>query len=69
MNHIAREGETEYACIHRNRSGQDAGEIDFGIDVLAVESLSSSERLELVKTARQLADALEPYLYDGGEET
>lgn len=35
---IAREGEQQFACILRNRSGIDSGEIDFGarfIDVLS----------------------------------
>lgn len=28
---IARTGEAQYACIVRNRSGESAGEIDFGL--------------------------------------
>jgi len=53
--------EIEYASIYRKRSGQDAGEIDYGIDVASVERLSHTDKLELVKVARQLAVALERY--------
>lgn len=28
---IARTGESQYACVMRNRSGESAGEIDFGL--------------------------------------
>jgi hypothetical protein len=29
--HLARSGETEYAVIKRNRSGQSSGEVDFAL--------------------------------------
>lgn len=58
---IAREGETEYASIHRNRSGQDAGNLDYGIAVEAVEKLSEVEKRELVAVAYLLARNLREY--------
>lgn len=58
MRHIAREGETEYAVICRQRSGQDAGEIDYGLNIAAIHSLSADDRKELVKTAEQMTKAL-----------
>jgi hypothetical protein len=56
--HIAREGETEYASIHRNRSGQDAGCIDFGVRVAAVEALCEADKQELRSTVRALYDTV-----------
>lgn len=57
---IARTGETEFAAIVRNRSGQDAGEIDFGLKHGPVlDSLSDYDKQQLVQTAYSLAEAIE----------
>lgn len=61
MNHIARDGETEYAALYRKRSGQDAGCIEFGISVSSVDLLPQSEKLELVRVAQQLIESLKRY--------
>lgn len=59
MTHIAREGEQEFASIHRNRSGFDAGCIDYGVRVQAIENLSTAERAELLATARAMLASIE----------
>ena len=61
MTHIAREGEQEFASIHRNRSGFDAGCIDYGIRVETVENLSPAEKQDLLVTARVMMERLEEY--------
>lgn len=43
MQHIAREGEQEFAAIKRTRSGFDAGCIDYGLRVQMVENLAPAE--------------------------
>lgn len=58
---LACEGETEYAVVKCNRSGQDAGEIDYAIDVDKVESLTPCERTELCTVVRHLYEALLSY--------
>lgn len=58
---IAREGETEFASIHRNRSGHDAGCIDFGIRVSLIEDLSPAEKGELARTSQAMNDAIQRY--------
>ncbi len=58
--HIARAGETEYAAIVRNRSGQDAGEIDFGLKTgPVIDDLSDGDKQRLVDVAYALAKACE----------
>ncbi|CAN5426674.1 hypothetical protein BH11ARM1_BH11ARM1_14270 [soil metagenome] len=55
-----RTGETEFAAIVRNRSGQDAGSIDFGLksgDV--IDALCDRDKQELVDTAFSLFLAIE----------
>lgn len=49
--HMAREGETEYAVIKRNRSGQDSGRIDFCLPHERIEKLSAYDKADLVLTA------------------
>lgn len=49
---IARPGEQQFACIMRNRSGFDAGEIDFGLRDLAY--LSPGEQRDITETAYAL---------------
>jgi hypothetical protein len=57
---IARSGETEFAAIVRNRSGQDAGEIDYGLKHGAVlDELSDADKQALVDTAYALYRACE----------
>jgi len=60
-NRIARDGETEYASIYRRRSGQDAGELEYGINVSAVDELCETDKQELSKVVSQLAKQLERY--------
>lgn len=56
----ARTGETEFAAIVRNRSGQDAGEIDFDLKHgLVIDELSDTDKQSLVDTAFALAMACE----------
>jgi len=57
--HLAREGETEFAVILRNRSGHDAGCIDFSFPHATALDLSPAEQRELIDTARALAAAIE----------
>ena len=59
--HIAREGETEFASIHRLRSGQDAGSIGFGIRVSTIADLSPVEKDELSRTSKAMNDAIQRY--------
>ena len=61
MTHIAREGETEYVSIHRNRSGESAGCIDYGIRVSAIENLASAEKAELFRTAEAMLERIREY--------
>lgn len=57
---IARDGETEFAAIVRNRSGVDSGEIDFGLKHgEIIDSLSDHDKQSLVDTAYALARACE----------
>jgi hypothetical protein len=49
---IARAGEQQFACILRNRSGFDAGNIDFG--ARDVRSLCESEQQDVVSMAYSL---------------
>lgn len=46
---IAREGEQQFACILRNRSGQSAGEIDMGVRDVTI--LCDAEQQDVVDTA------------------
>lgn len=55
---IAREGETEFAAIKRNRSGQDSGRIDYGIAILEVESLSDGEKAELCTVSSMMHESI-----------
>lgn len=41
---IARSGEQQFACIMRNRSGMDAGEIDMGVRVFSIAKLCDGEK-------------------------
>lgn len=52
---IAREGEQQFACILRNRSGIDAGEIDFGLRDCT--SLPDGEQQDVVDIAFALYSA------------
>lgn len=61
MRPIAREGETEYASIHRNRSGHDAGAIDYGIRVSLIEDLSPAEKQDLLATAEAMLRSIRKY--------
>lgn len=61
MQHIAREGEQEFAAIKRNRSGFDAGCIDYGLRVQMVENLAPAEKKELLKTAEALVSSIRNY--------
>lgn len=57
---IAREGEVEFAAIVRNRSGQDAGCIDYGLKAgETIDSLCDADKQDLVDTAYALARAIE----------
>lgn len=57
---IARGGETEFAAIVRNRSGQDAGEIDYGLKHGPVlDTLCDRDKQSLVDMAYALAEACE----------
>ena len=51
---IARPGESIYASIVRNRSGIDAGKIDFGVRVLEIEKLCDADKIEIRNIARAL---------------
>lgn len=46
---IARQGEQQFACILRNRSGCSAGEIDFGARF--IDELSPSEQQDAIEAA------------------
>lgn len=48
---IARSGEQQFAAIMRNRSGMDAGNIDYGLRVFAVENLGDGEKQDICDTA------------------
>lgn len=48
---IARSGEAQYVCILRNRSGIDAGNIDFAIRTCAIEELADGEKQDIVNAA------------------
>lgn len=61
MSHIAREGEPEFAAIMRERSGQDAGRISYGIRVAAIEDLSPAEKTELLGTAEAMLSSIREY--------
>lgn len=56
ISHIAREGEQEFAAIMRNRSGHDAGCIDYGVRVELVANLSAAEKKEIVRTSEALTE-------------
>lgn len=58
---MIREGEPIYAALVRNRSGQDAGEIDYRLNVAAVENLPQGEKQELMETALALVENLRQY--------
>lgn len=51
---VARSGETEFAAIIRNRSGMDAGEIDFSIKSARVDELSEAEKKDICFIAERL---------------
>jgi hypothetical protein len=53
---IARTGEPEYACIMRNRSGIDAGNIDFGLRDL--QHLSEADKQDICDTALVLYESI-----------
>lgn len=53
---IAREGEAQFACIMRNRSGIDSGCIDFGLR--SVTHLSHPEQQEVCDIAYALYQAI-----------
>ena len=57
--HVARPGEKEFAVILRNRSGHDAGCIDFSFPHATALALSPAEQRELIKTAKALAESIE----------
>lgn len=46
---IAREGEQQFACLLRNRSGESAGAIDMGVRDVTI--LSEAEQQDVVDTA------------------
>jgi len=48
---IARSGEQQFACIMRNRSGIDAGEIDMGVRVFSIQNLSDYDKQSICDTA------------------
>ena len=51
---IAREGEPIYASIIRNRSGMDAGHIDYGCRMDAIADLCDAEKQDIVDIAYAL---------------
>ena len=53
---IARTGEQQFACVLRNRSGMDAGEIDFGLRDCTI--LSDAEQQDMVDTTFALYEAV-----------
>jgi len=55
---IARSGEPTYASIIRNRSGMDAGEIDFGARVFHIEELSDYDKQSICDTAYALYETI-----------
>jgi hypothetical protein len=57
--HLARDGETEYAVICRNRSGQDSQRIDYRIAVGRIDSLPPGEQAEAVRVAQQMVAAMQ----------
>lgn len=54
---IARSGEQQFAAIVRNRSGMDAGELDFGVRSFS-EFLHPSERQKMSNTAYALYESV-----------
>lgn len=56
MTPIARSGEQQFACILRNRSGFDAGCIDFGLRDCTI--LSEAEQQDVVDVAYALYQAI-----------
>jgi len=53
---IAREGEQQFACILRNRSGMDAGCIDYGLR--NVSHLCEGDKQDIVDTAYVLYQSI-----------
>lgn len=61
MQHIAREGETEYAVILRAKSGLDAGHIDFALLCGRVAQLCKEDQQDIVDTAETLLKTIKFY--------
>ena len=62
LRHLAREGETEFAVICRQRSGFDAGSIDFAFPHATAKDLCPAEQRELIDTVYALARSIEDCL-------
>jgi hypothetical protein len=58
---IARSGEQIYATILRNRSGQDAGRIDYGARVFAIQDLCEGEQMDMIATGYALYCSIMQY--------
>lgn len=58
---IPREGEQQFASIHRNRSGENAGGIDYGIRVADIDNLSPAEKDELLRTSAAMHECIKEY--------
>lgn len=52
--HIARNGEREFAVIYRARSGLSAGDIDCGVCPTSIQELSEAEQRDIIVTAEVL---------------
>lgn len=46
--------DTIICTVHRNGSGQDAGRIDYSINISKLASMAESDREEVVNTAREM---------------
>jgi len=55
---IARDGEPIYASIIRNRSGIDAGDIDYCIRVSEISKLSKRDRQMIVNVAYEMYESI-----------
>jgi hypothetical protein len=59
--HIARDGELEFATLFRAQSGMESGDITFGVRVHSVSELPDGEKDELIKAAGRMTDSIKSH--------
>jgi hypothetical protein len=58
IDRVSRSGEFQYAAIHRDRSGQDAGSINYAARVGSIDALADPEKRSIIRCAEQLLDSI-----------